>query len=77
MKSSLIRHWHKAMYRLEAGRAITALRNQRGPGGSGWGGTNVSSSTQQVGRNMAIRVEHIEAAQAVPGVFPGPDNMND
>ena len=24
VKSSLIRHWHKAMYRLEAGRAITA-----------------------------------------------------
>ena len=33
VKSSLIRHWDKAMYRLEAGRAITALRNQRGPGG--------------------------------------------
>jgi len=26
---------------------------------------------------MAIRVEHIEAAQAVLGVFPEPDNMND
>ena len=32
LKSSLIRHWHKAMYRLEAGRAITSLRNQRGSG---------------------------------------------